>query len=258
MDLKGKVAIVTGGGTGLGAEACRILAGKSCRVIVNYAHSAAEAEAVAKEIGGRAVKADVADDAQCRALAKAALDAHGRVDFLIQSAGTTKFVATENLDGITAEDFQRIYAVNVIGAFQMIRAVAPAMKRQGKGSVVNVSSVAGLRGGGSSIAYACSKGALNTMTMAMARALAPEIRVNALAPGFFESRWLQNGLGPERYAMVKQAIADTTPSGKTASARDVAEMAVWLATEAEFVNGHILPGDGGHGLNVAGLMRPRN
>src|SRR6202000_1640890 len=126
--------------------------------------------------------ADVTGDAACRSLARAALDRWGQIDALVNNAGTTKFVDHADLDGLTGDDFQRIYQTNVIGPFQMIRACAPALKAA-RGAVVNVSSVAAELGIGSSLAYAASKAALNTMSYSLARSLAPEVRVNVVSPG---------------------------------------------------------------------------
>ena len=147
------------------------------------------------------VQADIARDADCRQLAQAALDRWGRIDVLVNNAGITKMVPHGDLDGLDADDFLDIYRTNTVGAFQMIRAVAPAMKETG-GRVVNVASVAGLIGVGSSLAYACSKAAMLAMNKSMARELGPEICVNAVCPGFVEGEWLQRGLG-ELYDVVK-------------------------------------------------------
>ena len=189
LDLKGKAAIVTGSATGIGAAVAVGLARRGAGVLVNYTKSEAEARATAelvREVGAHViiVQGDVARDEDCRKLAAAAMDAWGRIDILVNNAGTTKFAAHGDLDALSAEDFANIYSVNVIGPFQMIRACSKALKASGAGAVVNVSSVAGVAGVGSSVAYAASKGALNTMTLSLARALGPEIRVNAICPGF--------------------------------------------------------------------------
>src|SRR6185295_19162287 len=170
MSKDGLCAIVTGSASGLGAATATILAKGGARIVVNYANSKAEAEATAD---------------LCRSAGAAA--AWGRLDVLVNNAGTTKHVAHHDLDRLSAEDFQRIYAVNTIGPFQMIRAARAQLEAGAKASglpsaVVNISSVAGISGGGSSVAYAASKGALNTMTQSLARALAPLIRVNTVCP----------------------------------------------------------------------------
>jgi 3-oxoacyl-[acyl-carrier protein] reductase len=250
MKLNGSVCIVTGSATGTGAACAVQLAGKGARVVVNYTKSEGEARETAarcKAAGGEAivVQGDVAVEADCRGLAQAALDQWGRIDGLVNNAGITKFAAHADLDALSAEDFQRIYAVNVIGPYQMIRACAPAMKKQGAGAVVNVSSISGIKGVGSSVAYVASKGALNAMTLSLARALAPEIRVNAICPGLIETRWHLSRFSPEDYARFKANYEKSVPLAKAASADDVAEVAVWLLEGAAQVTGETILVDGG-------------
>ena len=250
MNLKESVCIVTGSATGTGAACAIQLARKGARVVVNYTKSATEAKDTAekcKAAGGEAivVQADVALDADCRKLAQAALDKWGRIDGLVNNAGITKFAAAADLDALTAEDFQRIYAVNVIGPYQMIRACVPAMKRQAAASIVNVSSISGVMGIGSSTAYVASKGALNAMTLALARSLAPGIRVNAVCPGLIETRWHLSRFNEEDYAKFKANYEKTVPLAKAASADDVAEVAVWLLEGAAQVTGETILVDGG-------------
>lgn len=250
MKLKESVCIVTGSATGTGAACAVQLARKGARVVVNYTKSASEAKDTAekcKAAGGEAivVQADVALDADCRKLAQAALDKWDRIDGLVNNAGITKFAAAADLDALTAEDFQRIYAVNVIGPYQMIRACVPAMKRQAAASIVNVSSISGVMGIGSSTAYVASKGALNAMTLALARSLAPGIRVNAVCPGLIETRWHLSRFSEEDYAKFKANYEKTVPLAKAASADDVAEVAVWLLEGAAQVTGETILVDGG-------------
>ena len=170
---------------------------------------------------------------------------YGRVDVLVNSAGTTQFVPLSDLDKQNAEDFQKVYAVNVIGPYQMARAAAPHLRQSGAGAIVNVSSVGSLNGNGSSYSYVASKAALNVMTLALARNLAPEIRVNAVLPGLIQTRWLKDGLGDEAYARVRDGWADAAALQKTCTAEDVAHMIVWLATDAPLVTGQLLTVDGG-------------
>ncbi len=186
------------------------LARRGCGVAVNYSKSAKEAEEVAdlvRAAGAPVVVAqgNVADDADCRRIAAAASGALGRIDILVNNAGTTKFAAHRDLDALSAEDFARIYAVNVIGAFQMVRACVEPLRAHGDGAVVNVSSIAGIEGLGSSVAYAASKGALNTMTLSLARALAPEIRVNAVCPGLVATPWFTESFGAEASTASRRA-----------------------------------------------------
>jgi 3-oxoacyl-[acyl-carrier protein] reductase len=256
MQPDSNVAIVTGSATGVGAATAERLAGKGWRVVINYSKSEAEARETQVACAARGVETlliqgDVAKDADCRHLAQAALDAWGRIDALVNNAGVTKFVKYLDLNDLNAADFQRIYSVNVIGAYQMVRACAPAMKRQGKGAVVNVSSVAGITGMGSSIAYAASKGALNNMTFALARALGPEIRVNAICPGFIEGRWLRDGLGEQAYESFRKRYSESVPLASTAQPVDIAETIVWLIEGARLVTGETIMIDAGMHLAMS-------
>ena len=165
MNMQGAAALVTGSSSGIGAATARLLASKGCNVAINYSRSADAAQAVAAEceamgVETLVVQADVSQDAHCRRLADAVVDRWGRLDALVNNAGTTKFVEHHDLDGLSGEDFQNIYAVNVVGPYQMTRAVHAQMKSQGQGAVVNVASMAGVMGTGSSIAYAASKAAI--------------------------------------------------------------------------------------------------
>jgi len=255
MTLHQTVCIVTGSAAGIGAACAERLAAKGARVAINYTKSEREAHEVAaacESTGSETilVRADVSSDQDCRRLAAAALDKWGRIDALVNNAGTTKFARHDDLDALQAEDFQRIFGVNVIGAFQMVRAVAPAMQKQGRGAVVNVSSIAGIMGMGSSVAYAASKGALNTMTLSLARALGPAIRVNAVCPGFVETRWLTTGLGAE-YEAKKRGYEAMTPLHATVLPQDVADAVVWLLEGADKITGELITVDSGVRLGVA-------
>jgi 3-oxoacyl-[acyl-carrier protein] reductase len=260
MTLSGAVCIITGGATGVGAACARMLAAKGARVVVNWSRSEAEARetvAACEALGAEAipVQGDVAVDRDCRLVAVAALERWGRIDGLVNNAGITKFADAANLDLIEAEDFHRLLNVNVIGAFHMIRAVAPVMREQGAGAIVNVSSNATATGGGSSIAYTASKGALNAMTLTLARVLGPEIRVNAVSPGAIESRWLKDGLGEAGFAKVQERYAEAAVLGRLAQPEDIADAVVWLLEGAAFVTGEILAVDGGVRLG-AGMPKP--
>lgn len=257
--MRDAVAIVTGGGTGIGAAVVRRLAARGVRCVVNYASSRDAAEALVVEVGegAVAVQADIVEDAQCHALVEAAQAAFGRVDFLVNNAGRTKFAAHEDLDALEAEDFVDIYRLNTIAPFQMIRAAAPAMRAGGIGAVVNVASVAGVFGIGSSVAYAASKGALVTMTKSLARVLAPAIRVNAVAPGYVGTGWFENRLGGEGFAKLNARIAAATPMALAAGPDDVAapvEMLLDPATRA--ITGEVMLVDAGAHLDVGLSRRP--
>ena len=260
MDLKNAVCIVTGSATGIGAACVVELARKGCRTVINYTKSEAEAKQTAAECEAAGaetllVRANVAEDADCRRMADAALDKWGRIDGLINNAGTTKVVWNHSkLESLSAQDFQDIYAVNVIGAFQMIRAVEPTMRKQDQGSIVNISSRAGIDSMGTSIAYAASKGAMNTMTIGLARALGPQIRVNAVCPGFVETRWLQGAVG-DRYEAARTRYATNSPLQRTSTPDDVAEAAIWLLTGASMVTGEFIVVDGGNRLGAPPMLR---
>jgi len=258
--LKGSVAIITGSATGVGAATALLLAEKGCHVVINYSKSEKEAKetaAACEEKGSEVLlcQADVSKDDDCRRMTEAAMEKWSRIDALVNNAGTTKFCNHHNLDGLTHEDFTRIYGVNVIGPYQMTRAIAPHMKKTGNGAIVNVASTAALTGIGSSIAYAASKGALVTMTLSLARVLGPEIRVNAVCPGFIQSRWLMEGHGKENYEMIKKYVEDGSPLGATATPEIVAEAILYFISGASITTGEILIIDGGFHLSQVPLAR---
>jgi NAD(P)-dependent dehydrogenase (short-subunit alcohol dehydrogenase family) len=231
--------IVTGSASGLGAATAAILAKGGARIVINYASSKKEAEETAdlcRKAGGEivVVQGDVARDEDCRKIVAAAAS-WGRVDALINNAGTTKHVPHGDLDGLSAEDFQRIYAVNTIGPYQMVRAARSLLEASAKASgrasaVVNTSSVAGISGGGSSIAYAASKGALNTMTLSLARALAPLIRVNTVCPGYIDTPWFTKGRGAAEAAKVRDSVVAKVALKRASTADDIAQLVCFLAT----------------------------
>jgi 3-oxoacyl-[acyl-carrier protein] reductase len=177
-----------------------------------------------------------------------AVDDWGRLDYLVNSAGTTRRCAHDDLEGASAEDFHDIYDVNVVGVFQMVRAAAPHLSATGAGMVVNVSACGGFDGKGSSIAYAASKGALNTMTLSLARALAPDVRVNAVAPNLIDGRWVRAMMGEDAGAAHIAATAEKHPLSRVNSPDDVAAAVLWLATVATTMTGEIIRLDAGHHL----------
>jgi 3-oxoacyl-[acyl-carrier protein] reductase len=260
MDIEGGVAIVTGSSSGVGAACARQLAERGCHVVVNYAHNesgARETQAACEAFGVETlvVKADVAEDADCRRMADAADEKWGRIDALVNNAGTTKFCAHDDLDGLTKDDFLNIYSVNTVGAYQMTRSVAPSMQRGGRGSVVNVASIAAVMGIGSSIAYAASKGAMVTMTLSLARVLGPEIRVNTVCPGFIQGEWLRDGMGAETYDNTKAFLETSTPLRLTTTPDTIAEGILYFIAGADVVTGETLMLDGGMHLLTAPLAR---
>ena len=251
-DDANKVIIVTGSSSGIGAAVAMRAARENYHVLVNYNSNREGADEIVEYcldqgVESVAVGADVGEDAACRALAMVAVDTWGRVDALVNNAGTTKFCAHGDLEGLDAEDFHRLYQVNTIGAFQMIRAVAPEMKKTG-GSIVNVASVAGVFGAGSSLAYACSKAAMLAINKSMARELGPEITVNAVCPGMVEGDWLREGLGEDTYAMVEEHYTTQAPTGRIMTAETVADNIWYFVAGAANVTGEQLILDGGASL----------
>lgn len=260
-DFEGAVVLVTGASTGLGrAIAVETAERGAAAVIVNYASSETEARETARLVEAAGAKAplvqgDVANDADCIRIASAA-QPFGRIDALFNNAGVTKFANNHAaLDAVSAEDFQRIYAVNVIGAYQMIRAARTLLEAGDRaGAVVNTSSIAGVIGVGSSVPYAASKGALITMTISLARALAPKIRVNAICPGYIDTPWFGRGMAPEQLERMKQAVIASTPLKAASTAEDIAGAAVFLASPAaRHITGETLIVDAGTHLGFAPL-----
>jgi 3-oxoacyl-[acyl-carrier protein] reductase len=251
----GLCAIITGSASGLGAASAAILARPGARLLINYSSSQKEAEETAdlcRKAGAEVVvvQGDVSRDEDCKKIVAAAAS-WGRLDALINNAGTTKHVAHENLDGLSAEDFQRLFGVNTIGPFQMVRAARSLLEAgaeaTGRASaVVNVSSVAGISGIGSSVAYAASKGALNTITLSLARALAPLIRVNTVCPGYIDTPWFTKGRGVEGAAKVRDSVVAKVPLKRASTAEEVAQLVCFLATQASSnMTGEIVRMDAG-------------
>ena len=240
-----KTAIITGSASGIGAATAIELSRRGFSVLINYSKSKEQAEKVASQCTDAiVVQADVGDDAECKKLVQAAMDKWGRVDALVNNAGTTKCVKHADLDGLSADDFLRIYRLNVVGPFQMARACAPALK-EAKGAIVNVSSVASLLGTGSSIAYAASKAALNSLTKSLARVLGPEVRVNAVLPGYVDTPWQTGALGQERANQAAAHYSTLVPLKDYARPEDIAETIVWLIEGAHQVTGETIFVDGG-------------
>ena len=241
-----KVALVTGSATGIGRACALRLAASGFDVVVNYSRSEAEARETLKlveahKVRGLLVACDVGSDAAVREMFKTIEREFGRLDVLVNNAGTTWFIDHDKLEEMTEEKWDRILQVNLKGPFFCIRAAVPLMKRSGGGSVVSVSSVAGISGDGSSIAYAASKGALNTMTKSLARALGPEIRVNAVCPGPVDTRWL-------RAVMTAEELEKRTskfPMQRAAQPEDIADAVVYLAAGTTLTTGQCLVVDGG-------------
>ena len=259
-DLEGFVAVVTGASSGLGrAIAVGVAEKGAAAVVINYAHNTAEAEETARRVNAAGaepvlVQGDVAEDADCRKIAAAA-EPFGRIDALFNNAGQTTFANHADLDAVSAENFARIYAVNVIGAFQMVRACRSLLEAAPQpGAVVNTSSIAGVTGIGSSVPYAASKGALVTMTLSLARALAPKIRVNVICPGYIDTPWFGRGLPAAAVDRLREGAAASTPLQLASKPEDIAPGAIFFASPAaRHITGETLLVDAGSHLGRASM-----
>ena len=250
-----KVAIVTGGSRGVGAATAKLLASKGWNVTITCTSSMEDANEVVKEceqfgVESLAIKADVSENKDCIETVEKTLEKWGRIDSLVNNAGTTKFVFNHaDLDGLDADDFLHIYKVNVVGPFQMVKACKDTLMKSENPSVVNISSIAGIKGIGSSLAYASSKGALNTMTKSMARNLGP-IRVNAICPGFIQGEWLRKGMGDELYNAAKDNLTSSTQLKLTVTPEQVALGIYNFIEISTVVTGETMLMDGGHHLII--------
>jgi 3-oxoacyl-[acyl-carrier protein] reductase len=252
-DFDGKVILVTGGATGLGAAIAIGAARRGAKtLILNYSKSVKEAEATADQVRAAGAEAalaqgDVAEDSDCRKIAGVA-ERFGRIDALVNNAGITKHAQNHgDLDALSKEDFLRLFAVNAVGPFQMIRACRSLLEAAPPpASVLMTSSIAGALGIGSSVAYAASKGALNTMTLSLARALAPKIRVNAICPGFIDTRWFTEGRGEEAAQRIRESVAANTPLKVAGKPEDIADAALFLISgAARHITGETMMVDAG-------------
>lgn len=261
-DFEDKIVLITGASTGLGAALAVGAATRGAKaVILNYSKSAAEAEATAAAVraaGADAILAqgDVAEDGDCRAIVAAA-NKYGRIDALANNAGITKFAPKHgDLDALTREDFERLYAVNVIGPFQMLRAARPLLEASDRAAVLMVSSIAGVAGIGSSVAYAASKGALNTMTLSLARVLGPKIRINAICPGFIDTPWHGKLMPTDVVDKMREASKHNTPLKAASTPEDIADAGLFFLSDASrHVTGETLLIDAGLHLGFATLSQ---
>jgi 3-oxoacyl-[acyl-carrier protein] reductase len=243
------VALVTGASTGIGRAAAVALAGGGFDIVIHYNRNAEAAQETAKCAQAKGAKTllfacDVSDDACVRKMLAAAEQEFGRLDALVNNAGTTTSVKPSDFEGMTAEEWDRVFAVNVRGIFQVTRAAVPLLKTA-RGSVVNTASIVGLRPGPQPLPYAASKAAVVNLTKLLALNLAPEIRVNAVAPGWMEGDWMVRML-KDRYEDLMARRAKSTPLRRVATAEDVAEVIVNLITGSRFVNGEVVVIDGGY------------
>ena len=236
----GRVAIVTGSTSGIGEATARRLVDLGAMVMVNSSSSVEAGNDLVAELGTatRYHRADVSSEEECIGLVDATVEAFGGLDILVNNAGYTRVIPHNDLDAVTEEVFRRIIDVNVFGTWYLSRAAVPSLKAGGDGNIVNITSIAGLTAGGSSIPYAVSKAALNHLTRLMANVLGPEIRVNAVAPGLVETPWT------ETWDAVHAAVAQRSPLGRSATADDCAE-AVLGILRARYQTGDVVVVDGG-------------
>ncbi|MDX6200057.1 MAG: hypothetical protein QOJ79_3208 [Actinomycetota bacterium] len=235
------VALVTGSSSGIGAEIARRLGSDGYHVVVNSRSSVEAGRAVATEVGGSYLQADVADETQARALIEQVLAEHGRLDVLINNAGTTQVIPHGDLAAATPDVWRRLYDVNVIAPFVLVTAAEQALRAAAPGCVVNVSSLAGVRPTGSSIPYAASKAAFNHQTRLLAKVLGPDIRVNAVAPGLIETPWTED------WTDLHALVGAGAPMRRTGQPADVAEVVMGLV-RSTYVSGQVVVVDGGLGL----------
>lgn len=244
------VALITGGGTGVGAATAEALAQRGCRIAVNYRSSEESATAVVetcRSAGAEAfaIQGDVSQNADCVRMVAETVERWGKLNVLVCSAGTTQFSQLRDMDAQNAEDFQRVFATNALGAYQVARAAAPHLQAGAEGSVVMVSSIAALNGNGSSLAYIASKGALNSLTLALARILAPKVRVNAVLPGMIETDWFQGAMDDETLKSVREGFAAMSALETICSPKDIAEAVTFLALDAKRMTGQLMTVDSG-------------
>jgi 3-oxoacyl-[acyl-carrier protein] reductase len=242
-------ALVTGSANGIGRAAALRLARGGYDVAINYSRSADRAKATLEDLhalGGRhiAVQADVSDDDAVRAMVSGAVAEFGQLNVLVNNAGTTSETPPDDLDGVSLDDWDRVFAVNVRGLFQVTRACAPHLRATG-GTVVNVASIVGLRPGPQPLSYASSKAAVVSLTRTLSRVLAPEVRVNAVAPGWIAGDWMERTLG-DNYDRLMGRRAQHTPLSRNVTLEDVAESVFALATTHPFVTGEVMVIDGGY------------
>ena len=240
-DLEGKVALVTGSSSGIGEATARRLAECGATVVVNSSRSVEDGERIASEIGGTYLQADIGDPAQARALVTGVDRAHGRLDILVNNAGITEVINHHDLDAVTDEVFRRILDVNVLGTWTVTREAMGALRASGDGSIVMITSIAGVRPTGSSIPYAVSKAALNHLTALLANVAGPEVRVNAVAPGLIRTPWTADW-GP-----LHDAMTTMVPLGRSGEPPDVAE-AVLGVIRNRYLTGQVMVVDGGMAL----------
>jgi ketoreductase RED2 len=232
------VVLVTGSSSGIGEAIARCCAANGASVVVNSRSSESAGRAVAAELPAALyVKADIAIERDCTELIASTVDRFGRLDHLVNNAGTTRLITHADLDGVSTEDWNRILGTNVIGTWNLCRAALPELKKA-RGSILNITSVAGIRPTGSSIPYAVSKAALNHLTLLLAKVAGPEVRVNALAPGLIRTPWTAD------WTEVHRTVSQRAPLGRAGEPEDIAAAALGLLL-SPYTTGAVLVADGG-------------
>ena len=248
--IETRVALVTGASRGMGRSIAVALAERGHDVGINFSRSRDDAEETARlviEHGRRPLllQADVSDEQAVRAMIATHTSEFGQLDVLVNNAGTTLDTEPDDLEGLQLEDWDRVFAVNVRGLFQVTRAAVPLLRNSSAASVVNMASIAGLRPSAQPFPYAASKAAVVNLTKTLARALAPEIRVNAVAPGWVEGEWMEHALG-ENYQRLMERRASHTPMRQVVTPEDVAEVVLSLVLTSRLVTGEVVVIDGGY------------
>lgn len=250
--------IVSGSSSGIGAACAAMLAAQGYNVAINYTRNEPGARAVADQcaaygVDTLVVQGDVSQEADCSRIVEAAVTRWGQLDALVNNAGITRLAADDEFD-IQRQDFDDILSVNVIGAWLLTRAARPHLEMSDNASVVNISSDSGFSGSGSSIPYSVSKGALNTLTLSLARVMAPRVRVNAVCPGYVDTDWLLQKMDREAMAVFKRRVADAAPLKRLVSAEDVAEAVGSLIVGGRSITGQLIMIDSGMHLNVGDAL----
>ena len=250
---KNPVAIITGGSRGIGAATALLLASKGWNIAITCSSTLEDANCIIKKcekvnnIEGIAIQADVSIDEECQKTIQETVKKWGRIDALINNAGTSKFAWDHSdLEQLDADDFLRIYSVNLVGPYQMVKYAKPYLLKSSNPSITNISSIAGIKGIGSSVAYAASKGALNTMTLSLAKSLGPEIRVNTVCPGFIGTGWFLDRFGKETFNRIVKDQEDLTPLKRAGTPDDIAKSVIFFCLEGgEHITGETLISDAG-------------
>ena len=252
--MERKCAIVTGASSGIGAAIAERLASRGCDIIVNFNKNNKGGNDTVINCQKKGVKAiavcgNIESNSDCKLIVETCIKNFGKIDILVNNSGVTRVPDKKNSNTLSADDFAKIFAVNVTGSYLMVSVAKPFLKKT-KGSIINISSHSGFSGMGSSIAYAASKGALNTLTVGLARSLSPEIRVNAVCPGFVDTNWMKPFIGKKKLDDFKRNAASISPLLRIVTPEEVAEATCWFALGGLSITGQLLVIDGGTHLTI--------